>query len=125
MAAIRSMGNTTTEQRLASMLRRYHLSGWRRHMKLPGTPDFVFTKERVAVFVNGCFWHGCPRCYRRPRANQPYWQQKVERNRTRDRRVKRTLRASGWSVLSFWEHSLRSEGAVVGRIRKALERRRQ
>ncbi len=61
MAAIRSKGNKDTELRLAFILRAYGIKGWRRHYPLPGKPDFVFPKQRLAVFVDGCFWHSCPK----------------------------------------------------------------
>lgn len=66
MAAVRSTGNRTTELRLASILRANGITGWRRHQPLPGKPDFVFRRERLAVFADGCFWHGCPRHLRMP-----------------------------------------------------------
>lgn len=108
MSSIRSVGNKTTEQRVASLLRRSGLTGWRRHLKLPGKPDFTFRRERVAVFVDGCFWHGCPSCYRLPGDNRPYWREKLASNRRRDRRANRELRIEGWAVLRVWEHLLES-----------------
>lgn len=120
MAAIRSRGNATTEGRMAAILRSRHIVGWRRHSNLQGKPDFTFRKQRVVVFTHGCFWHGCPRCYRAPGDNASYWADKVARNRARDRRVQRQLRAAGWSVLVFWEHALRSETAVVRRLTRAM-----
>ncbi len=121
MAAIRSKGNITTERRMAQILRQNRLSGWRRHANLPGHPDFVFTAYKVAIFVDGCFWHGCPKCYRRPRQNRPYWQEKIARNIARDRKVSRLLRSLGWSVLRFWEHTLKDSDMVAARIRRALK----
>lgn len=110
MSSIRSVGNKTTEQRMAKLLRAAHLSGWRRRVPLPGSPDFAFRSHRAAVFVDGCFWHGCPRCYRLPEDNRPYWKAKVTGNRRRDRRVNRQLRDRGWTVVRVWEHMLESEG---------------
>lgn len=71
---------------------------------LRGTADVVFTRARVAVFVDGCFWHGCPAHYRRPGSNVEYWDAKVRRNVARDREVDGVLAAEGWSVLRAWEH---------------------
>src|SRR3954453_21090414 len=99
MAAIRSRGNKDTELKLAAILRANRITGWRRHQPLPGRPDFVFRKERLAIFVDGCFWHGCARCYRRPSSNRVYWDAKVQRNRARDREVTRELKKRGWRVL--------------------------
>lgn len=120
MAAIRSKGNKTTEIKLASILRANGIKGWRRHQALPGNPDFVFRRERVALFVDGCFWHGCPKHGRTPDSNQDYWHAKLARNRARDLKVSRELRKSRWRVLRVWEHALISERMVVHRLRAAL-----
>ena len=80
MAAIRSEGNKDTELKLASILRAHGIKGWHRHQPLPGKPDFVFLKQRVAVFVDGCFWHGCKKHSRLPKSNVAYWQAKLGRN---------------------------------------------
>src|SRR5208282_440535 len=90
MAAIRSRGNKDTELKLASILRAARITGWRRHQSLPGKPDFVFRRERLALFVDGCFWHGCPRHGRQPGTNTAYWAKKLSRNKGRDRSVSRT-----------------------------------
>jgi DNA mismatch endonuclease, patch repair protein len=84
-------------------------------------PDFVFRTERLAVFVDGCFWHGCPRHVTWPRQNAAFWRRKIEGNRARDRRVDRALRAAGWRVLRIWEHALAEGRAarVVTKIRAA------
>jgi DNA mismatch endonuclease (patch repair protein) len=120
MSHIRSRGNEETELRLLSILRAHKITGWRRGWPLIGKPDFVFLRERVAIFVDGCFWHGCPRCYRRPSSNQSYWDAKFERNRTRDRQVTRMLRRQGWTVIRIWQHALRADVAVAARIRVRL-----
>src|ERR1700686_5489548 len=93
MASIRSKGNATTERAFLRLLRRRRITGWRRHVNLPGRPDFVFRSRKVAVFIDGCFWHGCPRCYRLPEDNRPYWKAKVHSNRQRERRRPRKLRS--------------------------------
>ncbi|ORT80246.1 hypothetical protein B7G54_34665 [Burkholderia puraquae] len=120
MSAIRGRDNISTERRMVKILRSQKISGWRRHMKLPGSPDFAFPVGHVAVFVHGCFWHGCPRCYKEPRSNVEYWREKIARNRKRDAKVARQLRRLSWRVLSFWEHSLGDADAVAARIRRAL-----
>lgn len=118
MAAVRSSGNRSTERMLRAHLVRRGVRGWRLNARdLPGCPDFVFDAERVAVFVDGCFWHGCPNCHRPPSSNQEYWTRKVDRNRCRDRRVSRQLRAERWTVLRVWEHELKvSPSTVMKRI---------
>src|SRR5437763_4097366 len=95
MAAIRSRGNKATELKLASILRAAGITGWRRHQPLPGRPDFVFRHERVAIFVDGCFWHGCRRHCRMPRDNRAYWQNKIDRNAVRDRATNTILATAG------------------------------
>ena len=76
-------------------------------------PDIVFTKQKVAVYIDGCFWHGCPQHYQSPRSNRRYWSSKIVRNRTRDRRATRALTRDGWRVLRFWEHQ---DPAVVADV---------
>jgi DNA mismatch endonuclease (patch repair protein) len=123
MARIRKFGNEATEMRLVRLLRRDGVSGWRRHLTLPGRPDFTFRRERVVVFIDGCFWHGCPRCNWTPASNTTYWQEKLRRNKARDRQADRALRQAGWHVLRVWEHTLkRQPGRVLSRIRAALGR---
>lgn len=120
MRLIRSNRNKATELRLIEIFRKHQISGWRRLQKLFGHPDFVFRKASVCIFVDGCFWHGCARCYRRPKSNREYWDKKVERNKTRDRQVNCSLRKAGWRVLRIWQHELlpKSEATLIARIRK-------
>ncbi len=122
MRAIRSAANKTTEKRLAYLLLGQRLRGWRlRPKKILGMPDFVFPRKRVALFVDGCFWHGCPRCGHIPRTNPEYWRAKIARNRRRDARISRALRAQGYSVLRIWECDLRSRPErCLSRIGRAL-----
>lgn len=108
MAAIRSKGNKSTEGVLALAFRREAIKGWRRNQSLPGKPDFTFPKERVAVFVDGCFWHGCRFHCRMPKTRKGYWSPKIERNKRRDVKTNRALRQAGWKVHRIWEHSLRT-----------------
>jgi len=148
MSRIRSTGNKNTELALAAMFRAEGITGWRRQQKLrveelkvarkrggvkrtKDTPpaflrvrvDFVFRAARVAVFVDGCFWHGCPRHYRTPGSARAFWRNKVETNRARDLRVSRGLRAAGWTVLRVWECALSRAraGRTLGRIARALD----
>lgn len=118
MAAVKSKGNKATELKFASILRRNKICGWRRNLPVMGNPDFVFPKFRIAVFVDGCFWHGCPKHLRRPKANDSYWRRKILRNQNRDRQVNRLLRRAGWRVLRVWEHELRDESWLVMRLWK-------
>lgn len=122
MSRIRGQGNLTTELRLAKLLRALGMKGWRRHVQMFGRPDFVFRAKRVVIFVDGCFWHGCPHHYIKPATNAAFWEQKISANRKRDRLVNRTLRESGWSVLRIWEHELRMQHRAIleASLRRAL-----
>ena len=120
MAAVRSTGNRETELKLVAILRNVGIKGWRRHADIPGRPDFVFPVERLAVFVDGCFWHGCPQHCRMPEANGRYWQEKIARNIRRDRVTVHTLKAAGWRVIRLWGHALRYPDRVGRRIIKEL-----
>ena len=106
MSRIRVRGNKNTELALVKLFRRNKISGWRRNQKVFGKPDFVFPKPKLAVFVDGCFWHGCQRCYTRPKSNRKFWDAKVVRNRERDKKVSAALRKAGWRVIRIWEHEL-------------------
>jgi DNA mismatch endonuclease, patch repair protein len=123
MAAVRSTGNKATEAVLITFLRKHGLNGWRRKVRLHGNPDFVFPKQRTAIFVDGCFWHGCARHCRMPKGNSAYWKPKIFGNKRRDRSVTRDLRRAGWRVLRVWEHELASkhQKRLSGRIRQALQ----
>src|SRR5206468_5757771 len=120
MAAVRSKGNKETELRLVTILRGNGIRGWRRNQRLPGKPDFVFRRERVAVFVDGCFWHGCRWHCRMPQDNREYWQGKISRNFLRDRKTNALLRKAGWRVVRVWGHALRYPETVVRRITSVL-----
>jgi DNA mismatch endonuclease (patch repair protein) len=133
MSAIRSRGNAATELRLIAIFRAHGISGWRRgaslQWKVEGlklkkfrvNPDFVFRARRLAVFVDGCFWHGCPLHATSPKTNAAFWRNKIAANRTRDRLVTRTLRARGWTVLRIWGHELKPahERRLLNRLRRA------
>ena len=110
MAKVRSRGNRSTEVRLRLALVRARISGWELHPEsVPGRPDFWFATERLALFVDGCFWHGCKRCLRLPKGNRPYWIGKIEGNIRRARRINRALRSDGVTVLRIWEHDVRDQ----------------
>ncbi|NBV22498.1 MAG: very short patch repair endonuclease [Proteobacteria bacterium] len=158
MSRIRSRGNANTELALVRVFRANGITGWRRQVKLvvesressaesrrvssprlstlgsrlAVRPDFVFPKLRLAVFVDGCFWHGCPRHGTQPKGNGAFWRKKLAANVARDRRVNRALRRSGWRVLRIWEHALKwtakqqakgglgAEGRLLQRVWKAM-----
>ena len=129
MSRIRSHGNKDTEVALAKFFRRHGITGWRRqtaikfqtpNSKFQVRPDFVFPKLKLAVFVDGCFWHGCPQHGTKPKGNAKFWREKIARNKARDRLVTRTLRRNGWRVLRIWEHELakKNEPQLLRRINR-------
>jgi DNA mismatch endonuclease (patch repair protein) len=127
MAAVRSRGNRSTETALAVALRAAGITGWRRHYPILGKPDFAFPRHRLAIFLDGCFWHGCPKCGEIPASNRSYWERKIGRNVERDRRHTKELRRRGWAVLRIWEHRLRGAGiaSVIARLERLLETRKK
>ena len=116
MSRIRGHGNKDTELALMKLLRQHGITGWRRYQNVFGKPDFLFRWNRLALFVDGCFWHGCPRHCKIPSGNRGFWKKKFAANKTRDRRVNRELRKLGWRVVRIWEHDLAKRGAAC--IRK-------
>ena len=122
MQAIRAKGNKSTELKMVKLFRENKITGWRRHLPLPGKPDFTFRKEKLALFVDGCFWHRCPKCYREPKTNAEFWKNKIENNVKRDRRVTSELKQAGWSVLRLWECQLKKPQRFLTRIQKKLEK---
>lgn len=122
MSSIRGK-DTKPEMRLRRAL---HAEGlrYRVHGKLPGRPDIVFASARLAVFLDGCWWHGCPQHFRMPESNTDFWRAKFDRNMERDRQVTAKLRAAGWSVIRVWEHEVNGDlAAVVRRVKAARIRR--
>lgn len=122
MSRVRSRGNKATEIALIKLLRRHRIVGWRRSSAVFGNPDFVFPKCRLAVFVDGCFWHGCPLHASQPATNRAFWKAKLTRNKSRDLLVARTLRRRGWRVFRVWQHELRrlNEQRLIRRIHRGL-----
>ena len=152
MSRIRSRGNKDTEVKLAKFFRRHKITGWRRQVQISSRaallrgpkikatrqrrpasfsvrPDFVFPKHRLEVFVDGCFWHGCPKHATKPKNNRAFWHRKLSRNKKRDVLVTRALRRANWRVLRIWEHTLQwatkkpeNEARLLRRIQRALGR---
>jgi len=123
MSRIRGRENKATELALATLLRRGAVKGWRRHLPVEGTPDFAFPQDHVAIFVDGCFWHRCPKHSTLPTTNRAFWRHKLDANRTRDQKVNRQLRKHGWRVLRIWEHELRAgPDKVIDKIKAELRR---
>ena len=122
MSAVRGRGNRSTELQLASLLSAHCITGWRRGAPLLGKPDCVFRRARLAVFVDGCFWHGCPRHGRTPKTRVVFWKTKLARNVQRDREVRSALRKRGWRVLRIGEHEFTQKNVpkLLRRTRAAL-----
>jgi DNA mismatch endonuclease (patch repair protein) len=135
MGKVRARGNASTEGALAAILRVEGWSGWRRQQVVRGRsgkgakavpfrvrPDFVFRARRLVVFVDGCFWHGCPRHGTQPKGNAAFWRAKFRCNQERDRRDTRNLRRAGWAVVRLWEHELRAKArpALIKKLRRVF-----
>ena len=112
MKAVKSKGNKSTEIKLIEIFRRHHVIGWRRNSNLAGHPDFIFPKNRIAVFADGCFWHGHNCRNVTPSENAEYWQNKIKRNKARDKAITKELTVKGWKVVRIWECEIK-KGKVL------------
>lgn len=139
MSAIRGRGNKSTELLLTTAMRKAGITGWRRHvvfkldLKRTGheatpskqrpsaiRPDFTFRKERLVVFVDGCFWHRCPLHQTVPKNNAEFWALKLDSNVVRDKAVNAAFRRKGWSVMRIWEHELKTTEQTIRTLRRRL-----
>ena len=122
MRAVKSKG-TRLEKRLWAMLAGMRLKGWKKNVEtITGKPDVVFTDRRVAVFIDGCFWHGCPYCQRKlPTTNREYWERKIKRNVDLAQMHNEQLQRDGWMIVRIWEHEMTDTARVRARILHALE----
>ena len=138
MSRIRGKGNTTTELGLSAAFRRAGITGWRRHVVLKlklmcncggadrrqkalvVKPDFIFRRAKLAVFVDGCFWHQCPLHSTMPVNNRKFWEQKLRRNVERDKAANKALKSLGWEVLRFWEHDLKQADHIANRLKRRI-----
>jgi DNA mismatch endonuclease (patch repair protein) len=126
MQAVRGKDNRTTERRFRLGLVRGAICGWKvRPHGVEGSPDFLFPADNIAIFVDGCFWHGCPQCGHLPRTNESFWSAKISRNRERDKKITRNLEQQGFRVMRFWEHELRTGlGKCIASVRERNIKRR-
>ena len=113
MQKVKSCGNKSTEIKLIQVFAENGITGWRRNYQVKGHPDFVFPKRKIAVFVDGCFWHGHDCRNTRPSDNQEYWQKKRERNIQHDLEVTELFEKRGWTVIRIWECELKKKNADV------------
>lgn len=120
MSHIRGKENKDTELALIHILRKYKISGWRRNQPIYGKPDFIFLKYKVALFVDGCFWHVCPDHCNFPKNNEEFWRKKLQSNLNRDFTVNQVLASKGWKVIRIWEHELNDPDNVINRIKSVI-----
>lgn len=121
MRAVKSSKNKSTEEKLIAYFKENKITGWRRNYKVYGKPDFVLPDLRIAIFVDGCFWHGhnCRNTY--PEQNKEYWQRKIARNMARDKEVTDHLERLGWNVIRIWEcEFLKKNRGLLEKRLKAL-----
>jgi len=122
MSQIRSK-NTEPELTLRKLLSKNKISGYRLHYKkILGKPDIVFPRKKLAIFIDGCFWHKCPSCFIRPKSRIGFWNKKIKDNLIRDKEVNKSLKKNGWKILRVWEHELREKpNKVCQKIIKQLQ----
>jgi DNA mismatch endonuclease, patch repair protein len=118
MGNVKAQGNKSTELKLIKLFKEHCITGWKRNYPVKGKPDFVFLPQRIAIFVDGCFWHGCETHCRVPSSNQEYWLEKINRNKERDIIITAAFQKRNWIVLRIWEHDLTRNNSkgVVNRI---------
>lgn len=122
MSKIPNKKNKTTELRLIEVFNKLGIKGWRRGYPIKGHPDFVFLKKRIAIFVDGCFWHGHECRNITPSDNAEFWNKKRAENKDRDAKATERLEARGWMVLRIWECELKKkkEQATIEKIKSFM-----
>jgi len=116
--------NTKPELSLRKLLSSKKVRGYRLNYKLPGKPDIVFGKYKIVIFIDGCFWHRCPKCFIEPENNKNFWKSKIKGNVKRDKIVNKILKKEGWQVIRIWEHLLRkTPNYAYKEIIRVLEKR--
>ena len=115
--------DTGPEVKLRKLLFANGFRGYRIHYNLPGKPDIVFVKKKIAIFVDGCFWHKCPVCFQEPATRKEFWMKKIQSNVKRDEKVNELLKNDEWNVIRFWEHDVRKKpDEIVKKISEILEK---
>ena len=109
MKKVRSKNNKSTELKLIQIFKENNIHGWRRNYKVKGHPDFVFLNKKIAIFVDGCFWHGHDCRNTKPKDNQEYWDKKRERNMKHDKEITEYFENRGWTVIRIWECELKKD----------------
>lgn len=113
MKKVKPSGNRSTEIKLIQYFNTHLITGWRRHYNVKGHPDFVFMDRHIAIFVDGCFWHGHDCRNTRPSDNKEYWEKKRRRNIEHDRAVTTMFEQRGWTVIRIWECELKRKNAEL------------
>lgn len=118
MSKVRSNNNKSTELALIKFFKENNITGWKRNYPVKGHPDFVFLDKKIAVFVDGCFWHGHDCRNTRPSDNAEYWQKKRERNIKHDKEVTAMFENRGWTVIRIWECELKNKNrsALINKL---------
>lgn len=109
MRKVKPKGNKTTELQMIKVFEEFKISGWRRHYNVKGHPDFVFPQKRIAIFVDGCFWHGHDCRNTRPESNKDFWEKKHNRNIQHDLEITQRFKNRGWTVIRIWECELKKK----------------
>ena len=112
MKKVRSKNNKSTELKLIQIFKENNIHGWRRNYKVKGHPDFVFLNKKIAIFVDGCFWHGHDCRNTKPKDNQEYWDKKRERNMKHDKEITEYFENRGWTVIRIWVCELKNKKAL-------------
>lgn len=113
MKKVRSKNNKSTELKLIQIFKENNIHGWRRNYKVNGHPDFVFLKKKIAIFVDGCFWHGHDCRNTKPKQNQEYWDKKRDRNMQHDKEITEYFENRGWTVIRIWECELKKSNLLL------------
>lgn len=120
MRKVHPKGNKTTELKLIEYFRKEHITGWRRNYKIKGKPDFVFSKLRIAIFVDGCFWHGHDCRNTKPKDNCEFWDRKAEYNKKHDADITSYLQNLNWKVVRIWECELKKKNESLLRDKLSI-----
>lgn len=113
MSQVKSSGNKSTEVKLIKYFLSNGITGWRRHYPVKGHPDFVFVDKRIAIFVDGCFWHGHDCRKTLPDSNIDFWEAKRYRNQKHDREITALFESRGWTVIRIWECELKKKNLPI------------
>lgn len=122
MKSVKSNKNKSTELELIDLFKKHHITGWRRNYPVKGHPDFVFLDQKIAIFVDGCFWHGHSCRKNSPQQNHDFWEKKISYNKKHDTEVTELFQKRGWTVIRIWECELRKKNQeiTIQRLMKEL-----